>query len=79
MISSQSRTKEWVMGDAAHSKRAGRKELEKLKLIAQGDQAWYVSRGWFTDEAVQYAAQEGIYISTAQDIQSLRVALGGRK
>jgi len=68
--------RDWIVEVKWRNKRVGRKELEMLKNSVKSDQAWYVSRGGFTDEAIQYAKQEGVYISTAQDIRSLRTVLG---
>jgi len=63
----------WAVSIKWRSKRAGRKELEQLvrhaaKLEARG---WMVARDGFTPDAIHYASQSGLMISSGDDLIQL--------
>jgi len=63
----------WAVSIKWRSKRAGRKELEQLarhaaKLEALG---WMVARDGFTPDAIHYASQSGLMISSGDDLIQL--------
>lgn len=67
----------WAVSIKWRSKRAGRKELEQLvrhaaQLEARG---WMIARAGFTPDAIHYAAQSGLMISSGNDLTQLARAL----
>jgi len=67
----------WVVSIKWRSKRAGRKELEQLvehtaKLGARG---WIIARDGFTPDAILYASQSGLMISSGDDLVQLARSL----
>jgi len=64
----------WVVEVKWRNKRAGIKELEKLVRHAQERAArgWFVSRTGFSADAVQYAVENGIFITDKDGLESLR-------
>lgn len=64
----------WVVEVKWRNKRAGIKELEKLLRHAQERAArgWFVSRTGFSADAVQYAVENGIFITDKDGLESLR-------
>lgn len=67
------KNKRWVVSIKWRSKRAGRKELEQLAQQASAfdAQGWVIARDGFTPEAVHYARQAGILISSGNDLTQL--------
>jgi len=64
----------WVVEVKWRNKRAGIKELEKLRTYAQARKvrAWFVSRSGFSADAIQYAIENDIFITDKDGIHSLR-------
>lgn len=64
----------WVVEVKWRNKRAGIKELEKLLRHAQERAArgWFVSRTGFSADAVQYAVENGIFITDKDGLDILR-------
>lgn len=67
----------WAVSIKWRSKRAGRKELEQLvrhaaKLQARG---WMIARDGFTPDAIDYASQSGLMISSGDDLIQLARSL----
>jgi AAA+ ATPase superfamily predicted ATPase len=64
----------WVVEVKWRNKRAGIKELEKLLRHAQERAArgWFVSRTGFSADAVQYAVENGIFITDKDGLEILR-------
>ncbi|MHB0987631.1 MAG: ATP-binding protein [Bellilinea sp.] len=64
----------WVVEVKWRNKRAGIKELEKLLRHAQERAArgWFVSRTGFSADAVQYAVENGIFITDKDGLENLR-------
>jgi len=50
------------------------RDLEILNRHAKKNKArgWFISRSGFTDEAVDYARQSGVYITDAEGLNYLR-------
>jgi len=63
----------WAVSIKWRSKRAGRKELEQLAGHAAnlGAMGWMIARDGFTPEALNYARQAGILISSGDDLSQL--------
>jgi AAA+ ATPase superfamily predicted ATPase len=63
----------WVVEVKWRNKRAGIKELEKLYQNAQerNARAWFVSRSGFSSEAIQYALENGIFITEKEALETL--------
>jgi AAA+ ATPase superfamily predicted ATPase len=67
----------WVVEIKWRSKRAGKKEMERLSAHAKSElaQGWFVSRAGFTEDAVAFAQAEGLFCSDSSAIHLLEVAL----
>lgn len=65
---------DWIVEVKWKNKRVGRKELEHLyaQARAHSAQAWYISRGGFTEDARQFAAKNKMFITDAQDLKALK-------
>jgi hypothetical protein len=63
----------WAVEVKWRLRRAGVKELAQLRERATGLQAraWCVSQGGFTPEAIAFAGEHGILLSTAEDLAAL--------
>jgi hypothetical protein len=63
----------WAVSIKWRSKRAGRKELEQLAGHAAnlGAMGWMITRDGFTPDALNYARQAGILISSGDDLVQL--------
>jgi hypothetical protein len=64
----------WVVEVKWRNKRAGIKELEKLLQHAQERNArgWFVSRSGFSVDAIRFAAENGIFITDKDGLETLR-------
>jgi AAA+ ATPase superfamily predicted ATPase len=64
----------WVVEVKWRNKRAGIKELEKLLQHAQERTArgWFVSRTGFSADAIQFATENGIFITDKNGLETLR-------
>ena len=64
----------WVVEVKWRNKRAWTKELEKLNQNSQERkaQAWFVSRSGFSSDAIQYAVENGIFITDKDGLEILR-------
>jgi len=64
----------WVVEVKWRNKRAGIKELEKLRTYAQARKvrAWFVSRSGFSADATQYAIENDIFITDKNGLEILR-------
>ncbi|MDR3576052.1 MAG: AAA family ATPase [Anaerolineaceae bacterium] len=64
----------WVVEVKWRNKRAGVKELEKLLQHAQEQSAkgWFVSRSGFSADAIQYASENGLFITDKDGLETLR-------
>jgi len=67
----------WVVEIKWRSKRAGKKELERLLAHALAESAvgWFISRAGFTDEAFEFTRREGLLSSDGQTIHVLELSL----
>jgi hypothetical protein len=63
----------WAVEVKWRLRRAGVKELAQLRERVTGVQAraWCVSQGGFTPEAIAFAGEHGILLSTAEDLAAL--------
>ena len=63
----------WAVSIKWRSKRAGRKELEQLAqhAVNLGAMGWMIARDGFTPDALNYARQAGIFISSGDDLVQL--------
>lgn len=63
----------WAVEVKWRQKRVGRGELEQLLAAATGLQArpWCVSQAGFTPDALTFAAEKGVLISSAEDLAAL--------
>ena len=68
----------WAVEVKWRGRLSGRRELEKLTasvnwLISEGisAQAWFISRAGFTPEALEFAEEEGIFVSDGSAIEQL--------
>ena len=67
----------WIVEVKWRSRRVGKKEMQRLLAHAKAEaaQGWFISRAGFTDEAVEFARQEGLFSSDGQTIHQLHLAL----
>lgn len=67
----------WIVEVKWRSKRAGKKEMERLHhhTLADLAQGWFISRAGFTDEAIEFAQKEGLYYSDGPALHPLRNSL----
>jgi AAA+ ATPase superfamily predicted ATPase len=63
----------WAVSIKWRSKRAGRKELEQLAKVAAnlGATGWMIARDGFTPDALNYADQAGLMITSGDDLVQL--------
>jgi hypothetical protein len=63
----------WAVEIKWRGRLAGLRELRKLVCIAQALSArpWFISKAGFTPEAQEHAQQEGIMVSSREDIAAL--------
>jgi len=63
----------WAVEIKWRSKAAGKKELARLlqKTQSLNARSWLISRSGFTSEALTYAVEQGILVSTRFDLENL--------
>jgi uncharacterized protein len=63
----------WVVEIKWRGRLTGRKELEKLANNAQAlsAQAWFISKAGFTQDALDFARQVGVYMSSQAEFEAL--------
>ena len=68
----------WAVEVKWRQKRVGRSELEQLLTAAAELQArpWCVSQAGFTPDALTFAAEKGVLISSAEDLAALAKLAG---
>ena len=64
----------WVVEVKWRNKRAGNKELEKLVVNAyeRSAKGWFVSRTGFFANAVEFAIENGVYLTDKAGLETLR-------
>jgi AAA+ ATPase superfamily predicted ATPase len=67
----------WIVEVKWRTKRVGKKEMQRLLAHAQVEstQGWFISRAGFTEDATEFARQEGLFCSDGQAVHQLHLAL----
>jgi hypothetical protein len=69
-----SQGEKWIVEVKWRNKRVGRKEAEKLSILAKElhAQGWLISRSGFTDDALEHADKSQIFLSDRNGIRELK-------